>query len=403
LPDRVDVVVIGAGYTGLSAARIVAGAGASVAIFDTRAFGEGASARNGGHVLAGLIPRAADLVGRFGRQRARALFAGSLDAMAALESVIRDETIACEYEPVGHLEAAAKAAHFERFKTEQELLAREFNHHVTLVPRALQDTELGAGCYHGVLVDPQSVALHPVKYLHGLARAAIGAGARLHETTPVTRVTRQGVGFRVIAGGKAIVARDVIACTNGYTDSVLPALQRRVVPMGSFAIATEPLGDTVAAAIIPRRRLVFDSRYDSCQFRLARDNRLVFGVRAQIIPSTPASTRRLAAILQERLLSVFPQLRGTRIEYAWSGNVDMTRDRVPHAGLVDGMHYAIGYGGHGVALATYLGMRVGECLLGKQADTPFHDLRFDPIPLYHGRPWFLPLAGVYYKWKDWVE
>jgi len=102
------------------------------------------------------------------------------------------------------------------------------------------------------------------------------------------------------------------------------------------------------------------------------------------------------------MLEVFPQLRGVRVEYAWSGNVDFTRDMLPHAGLLDGMHYAIGYGGHGIALATYLGTRVGECLLGKQADTPFHDLRFSPIPLYNGRPWFLPLAALYYKWKDWV-
>ena len=400
--ERVDVVVIGAGYTGLSAARTVARAGASVAVFEKHALGDGASARNGGQVLTGLKPGAGELVARFGRQRARTLFAASLDAISVLESLIRDEQVPCDYERVGHLEAAAKASHFEHFKTEQDLLAREFNHHVDLVPRSLQDTELGSACYHGLLVDPRSAAIHPVKYLYGLARAATAAGARIHEHTPVTRVARHGVGFQVTAGGTKIAARDVVGCTNGYTDRTLPALRRRVVPIGSYAIATEPLAPEVAAAIIPRRRVAFDSKHFLYYFRLSPDNRLVFGGRAQFTPSTPSSTRRSAQILQQGMLEVFPQLRGVRVEYAWSGNVDFTRDMLPHAGLLDGMHYAIGYGGHGIALATYLGTRVGECLLGKQADTPFHDLRFSPIPLYNGRPWFLPLAALYYRWKDWV-
>jgi glycine/D-amino acid oxidase-like deaminating enzyme len=400
VPERVDVVVIGAGYTGLSAARTVARGGASVAVFDKQGLGSGASARNGGQVLTGLTLGAGDLVERFGRQRARTLFAASLEAMSALETVIRDEAIACDYERAGHIEAAAKASHFEHFKAEQELLAREFKHRVDLVPHSLQDTELASDRYHGLLIDPRSAAIHPVKYLHGLARAAMAAGARLYEHTPVTRVARQGVGFEVRAGGKKIVARDVIACTNGYTDRALPALRRHVVPIGSYAIATEPLTRDLAAAIIPRRRVVFDSKYFLYYFRLSPENRLVFGWRAQFTSSMPSSTRESAAILQRGMLQVFPQLREVRVEYIWSGNVDFTRDMLPHAGLVDGMHYAIGYGGHGIALATYLGMRVGECLLGKLSDTPFHDLRFDPIPLYIGRGWFLPLAGLYYRWKD---
>jgi glycine/D-amino acid oxidase-like deaminating enzyme len=403
VPARVDVVVIGAGYGGLSAARAVARGGASVAVFERQALGDGASGRNGGQVLTRLNPGAGDLVARYGRARARVLFAASLEAISMFERVIADEAIACDCERVGHLEAAAKASHFEHFKAEQEVLGREFDHRVDLVPRSLQDTELGAAGYHGVLVDPGSLAIHPVKYLHGLARAALAAGVRLYDRTPVTRVTRAGVGFEVTAAGRKIVARDVIACTGGYTDAALPGLRRRVVPIGSYVIATEPLSPDLAATIIPRRRVVFDSKYFLSHFRLSPDNRLVFGGLAQFTPSTPASTRASAVILRRRMLDVFPQLGDVRVEYAWSGNVDFTRDRLPHAGLVDAVHYAIGYGGHGIALSTYLGTRVGECLLGRQADTPFHDLRFDPIPLYRGRPWFLPFAGLYYKWKDFIQ
>ncbi len=270
-------------------------------------------------------------------------------------------------------------------------------------PRSLQETELGAAGYHGLLVDARSLAIHPLKYLHGLARAATAAGARLHDRTAITRVSRRGVGFQVTAAGRKIVARDVIACTNGYTDGALPALRRRVVPIGAYAIATEALSPELAARIIPRRRVGVDSKYVLHSFRLSPDNRFVFGGRAQFTPSTPASTRTSAVILQRAMLDLFPALRDTRVEYAWGGNVDFTRDMLPHAGLVDGIHYAIGYGGHGIALATYLGTHVGECLLGRQADTPFHDLRFEAIPLYNGRPWFLPFAGLYCRWKDLVS
>jgi glycine/D-amino acid oxidase-like deaminating enzyme len=394
VPDRVDVVVIGAGYTGLSAARAVARGGASVAVFDKQAFGDGASARSGGQVRTGLRLGAAELVTRYGRPRAKVLFTASVDAISALQRLIADETIACDSERVGHVQAASKPAHFERFAREQEVLAREFDHHVDLVPRSLQDTELGAAGYHGLLVDARSLAIHPLKYLHGLARAAMAAGARLHDRMPVTRVSRTGVGFQVTAAGRKIVARDVIACTNGYTDGALPALRRRVMPIGSHVIATEPLSAELAAQLIPRRRVVFDSDDSLHYFRLSPDNRLVFGGRAQFASATPARTRTSAIILRRAMVELFPALRDVRVDYAWSGNMDFTRDSLPHAGLVDGIHYAIGYGGQGIALATYLGARVGECLLGRQADTPFHDLRFDAIPLY---------AGLYYQWRNWTS
>ncbi len=409
IPDRVDVVVVGGGYTGLAAARMLARSGASVAVFEKRRAGECASARNGGQVLTGLKLGAGELIQAFGRQRARTLFAASLDAIDYLEELIEEEAIACDYQRVGHIEAAAKPSHFEHFKAEQSTLAREFDHRVELVPASAQRAEVVSDRYHGLLVDARSASIHPAKYLSGLARAATSAGARLYDQTAVTQIRRQGVGFAVeVRSGESgasrrqsVAARDVVACTGGDTDRALPALGRRIVPIGSYVIATQPLTPAQATGVLPRRRVAFDSRYFLSYFRLSSDNRLVFGGRAQFTPSTPSSTRRAAAILERSMLAVFPQLRGTRVEYAWSGNVDFTMDMLPHAGIVDGVHFAIGYGGHGIALATYLGTRVAECITGKQADTPFHDLRFDALPLYTGKPWFLPLAGLYYRWKDW--
>ncbi len=403
LPDRIDVVVIGAGCTGLAAARAVARGGGSVAVLDKAAFGDGGSARSAGLVRAGLRPGARDLAARYGRQRAKVLFGASLDAIASLQRLIADERIACDCECVGQIQAADSAARFEAFRTEQEVLARDFNHRVDLVPASLQDTEIGTTSYHGLLVDADGLVIHPLKDLHGLACAAIAAGARLHERTAVTRVTRAGVGFKVTAAGRTIIARDVIAATAGYTDAALPALRRRMVPGAVSAIATAPLPPDLTARLLPRRRMVSDTATLPHCFRLSDDNRLVFGRRSPGHRANAAGSADEARLLQREMSELFPALRDVPVEYAWSGRVDLTRDMLPHAGLVDGIHYAVGYGEHGIALATWLGTSVGECVLGRQADTPFHDLRFDAIPLYNGRPWFLPFAGLYYRWKDLVS
>ena len=403
LPLRVDVAVIGSGYTGLSAARQLARAGASVVVLERETIGWGASSRNGGQVLTGLKLGAAELLRKFWRERARALYAASLASIEYVEQVIAEENIECDYGRVGHLEAAYKPAHFDHFKRAQELLAREFDHPVRLVERREQASELGSNFYHGVLVDERSAGLHPAKYVRGLALAASRAGAELHEKTPALRVERNAAGFNVVTSRGSFTAKDVLVASNGYTDAAAPALRRRVIPIGSNIIATGPLREDVAARLLPKRRVVFDSKNFLYYFRLSDDNRLLFGGRAQFTPSTPYSTRQSALILRRGMVEVFPELRDVEVEYAWSGNVGFTRDRFPHAGRLDGVHYALGYCGHGVALATYLGAVMADAILGQGDRNPFHDLRFDAIPLYAGEPWFLPLAGMWYQFLDWIQ
>jgi glycine/D-amino acid oxidase-like deaminating enzyme len=174
--------------------------------------------------------------------------------------------------------------------------------------------------------------------------------------------------------------------------------------IGSYIIATEPLDAGVAQRILPNRRVVSSSKNFLHYFRLSEDNRLLFGGRAQFVPSTPQSTRRSAEILQRDMVVLFPELRETQIEYVWSGNVCFSMDMMPHAGRTrDGVHFAMAYGGHGVAMATYLGAKLGAALLGKENEIPFCDLRFSAIPLYNGLPWFLPFAGVWFKFLDWIQ
>ena len=225
LPSQADVVVIGSGYTGLSAARTLAQRGASVVVLEKETIGWGASSRNGGQVLTGLAIDPAALIKRVGLERAKTLHAASLQGLDYIEGLISAEGIDCDFERVGHLEAACKPAHFAHFQQSQELLAREFNHSIRLLDRSQQHEELGTDYYHGVLIDERSAGVHPAKYVRGLAQAAERAGAQLHEKTPALALERGAAQWRVFTPRGPIGAREILVATNGYTDVVAPSFR----------------------------------------------------------------------------------------------------------------------------------------------------------------------------------
>jgi glycine/D-amino acid oxidase-like deaminating enzyme len=403
LPARADVLVVGGGYTGLSAARVLAAAGARVVVCERGDIGGGASSRNGGQVLTGLKLAPADLIRRYGREKARMLFDLSMEALRRIEHLVTDEAIECEFTRSGHIQAACKPSHFEAFRVEQDLLASTFDHRVTLVPKSEQHAELGSDRYHGLMLDEASASLNPAKYVQGLARAAARAGAQLCRGTGVECLDKHANGWTVTTTRGRLEAGKVLAATNGHTTTLTPALQRRFVPIGSHIIATEPLDASVADRLLPRRRMAFDSKHFLFYFRMTADRRLLFGGRAEFAAPTPESGRRAARILQDGMVDVFPELKHTRVEYAWSGNVAFTRDQLPHAGCLDGVYFSGGYSGHGIAMATSMGEAIGTRLTGARVDHPLLDDRFPPIPLYFGRPWFLPLAGAVYRLEDWLR
>jgi len=403
--DRVDVVVIGAGYTGLSAARRLARSGASVLVIERGHVGFGASSRNGGQVLTGMRLDPAALVERYGESRAREVFDAANAAILHLEELVAEERIDCEYERTGHIQAAWKPSHFDAFRDEQALLARVFDHRVSLVPRAEQHAEIGSDRYHGLLVDEWSRALNPARLVHGLAAAAQRAGACIATGVTVERVARTNDRWQVVTSTGAVMAGDVLAATDAYSNGALPALQRRLVPFGSYIIATEPLSERTAAEVLPKRRMAFDSKHFLYYFRLTPDRRLLFGGRAEFTQPTSDSTRRAAGILQRGMLEIFPQLAGTRVEYAWGGRVACARDQLPHAVRLNGIYTAAGYCGHGIALATELGDLMARRISASDEQRPAHPLLdgdWPAIPLYRGTPWFLPAVGAYYRVKDWI-
>jgi glycine/D-amino acid oxidase-like deaminating enzyme len=409
LPARADVVVIGGGFTGLSAARILAKKGAKVAVVEANGVGWGASSRNGGMVLSGLKLTAERLAKRYGMELTRRMYASSLESIDLVEQIVREESIECSFSRCGHLEVASKPSHFDAYARSVEVIAKEFNHELRIIaPRELR-TEIGSEIYFGGIVDEVSAGVNPAQYISGLARAALRAGASVYENARVQQIERNrqngSPGFALVTARGNIFAREVLVGTSGYTSAVTPALQRKIVPIGSFIIATERLPAALAKELSPRNRMIFDSKHYLHYYRLTPDNRMLFGGRAAFFPETQNTIARSAAILRTDLIKVYPPLRDVKIEHAWGGTLDFCFDTMPHAGKFDGLHFALGYAGHGVAMATYLGTRIAEQMTGGGMDIPFEAIPFPgaPFGLYNGKPWFLPFAGAYYKLLDWVS
>lgn len=407
VPESADAVVMGAGFTGLSAARTLAKNGLRVVVLDAESIGWGASSRNGGMVLTGMKLSVEVLAKRYGMDATRHMYAASLKSIDCVEQIVREEAIDCNFERSGHLEVACKQTHFDSYARSVDLIAREFNHQLKIVSKQDLPAEVGSGIYFGGIVDEISAGVNPARYVAGLARAAQKVGVCLFEHTRVgtiERGSRQGKsGFLVRTSGGDIFAEHVLVGTSGYTTQATPKLKRRVIPIGSFIIATEPLNVSLACELSPRNRMIFDSKHYLHYYRLTPDNRMLFGGRAAFFPETTFTIRESAEILHRDLLEVYPQLRDTSIDYVWGGSLDFTFDVMPHAGQMDGLWFAIGYAGHGVAMATYLGQEVANEMCGKSFDNPYRNITFPTAPFYNGRPWFLPLAGAYYKVLDWIS
>ncbi|MGQ0601744.1 MAG: NAD(P)/FAD-dependent oxidoreductase [Anaerolineales bacterium] len=405
LPGAVDVAIIGGGFTGLSASRALAKRGARVAVLEAETLGWGASSRNGGMVLTGLKVGAETLFARYGKELTRRMFAASVRAIDCVEQIVREEAIECDFSRSGHLDVAWKPKHFQHFIRSAEVMVKEFNHTVRIVPRSELRNEIGSDAYHGGLVDEASAGLNPARYVAGLARAAEKAGALLFDRARVELVEREGPMFRVSTARGTLKAGAVFVATSGYTGRATPKLQRKIVPIGSYIIATEPLPHDLARAVSPRKRMIFDSKNFLYYFRLTPDNRMLFGGRAGFVPETPSTVRESAEILRRGMVNVYPQLHDVHVEYAWGGTLDFAFDRMPHVGQMDGLYYALGYAGHGVALATYLGTQMAGTMCGEAIDNPFAGLPFPgaPLGLYNGTPWFLPFAEMWYKFLDWVS
>lgn len=406
--ESTDVAIVGAGLTGLSAALALAKRGARVKVLEAHDAGWGASSRNGGMVLSGLKPTPHKLVARFGLDEARRLDAASIDAIDFVERLVRAEHIECDFVRCGHCALASKPSHYEDFAREAALVTQRFGRRVQLLAREDLRAEIGSSAYFGGLADEASAAVNPAKLVRGLAQAAQRAGVAIHERTPVMRMNRTtngARGFSVTTERGDLHARDVIVATGAYTGAEWPWLRRRIIPIGSYIIATEPLPEALARELSPRGRMLYDSKRFLHYFRLTPDRRMLFGGRASFVPESERAIAESAEILRRDMIAVFPHLRETPVEYVWGGTIDFTSDMLPHAGVIDGIHYAAGYAGHGVAMATYLGAKIAAKLAGERDDSPLLRLPFPapPLGVHRSIPALVPAVGAWYRLLDMVS
>lgn len=399
LPPSIDVAVVGAGYTGLHAALQTARGQRSTLVLDAEDAGWGCSTRNGGQVSTSIKPSFDLLARRHGERQAFDILKEGQRSLAFIGDFIRAERIDCDFAPVGRFHAAHNAAQYEALarRVQQQPRGLEVDAHV--VPRSEQRGELGSDAYWGGAVYTQHCSLHPARYHQGLLARAQEAGVMLAPRTPVQRIERRGGRFMLQTPRGIVSARDVVVATNGYTGAVTPWLQRRVIPIGSYMIATEELAPGLMDRLIPKNRIVSDTRKVVYYYRASPDRkRLLFGGRVSHQETDP---RLSAPRLHADMVAVFPELAGTRISHSWCGFVAYTFDELMHIGQHDGIHYAMGYCGAGVGTASYFGMRAGQQVLAlAEGRTALDGLAFQTRPLYSGNPWFLAPSVWYYRLRD---
>jgi glycine/D-amino acid oxidase-like deaminating enzyme len=398
LPSRVDVLIIGAGYTGLSAARETAAAGRSTLVLEAGAMGTGCSSRNGGQVAYSIKPSFDALKAKHGADVAFRICREGLDAVAYLRSLAAQE-IDCRWREDGCFFGAHTARHFERMARDAENQPRGLEQRISVVSRAEQHGEIASDFYHGGCVYHDDASLDPTRLLLGLLRRALERGASVVERCPVSALRPAGDGFEALTPRGAVHARQVLLATNGYSGPLSPWHRRRVIPIGSYQIATEPLGADRVRALIPRGRNIVDSRRVVVYFRPSADGeRIVFGGRAALAEKDPLACVPRLRRMMERIL---PQLHSVPLSHAWVGWVAYTFDTLPHLGRHEGLYYCMGYCGQGVPLAPYFGKRIGQQMLGlEEGRTALDGLPFPSRPYYGGKPWFLAPSVFVYRLID---
>ena len=399
LPQRADVVVVGSGYTGLHAALQTARGGRDTLVLDAEDAGWGCSTRNGGQISTSVKPGFDQLARRHGPQRARDILLEGRRSLSWFAEFVDTEKIDCDFGVVGRFHAAHNPVQFGKLVQAVEHQPKGLEVDAFVVPRAEQHQELGTDAYFGGVVYQRHASVDPARYHQGLLDRVRAAGTTVVARCPVTRVERIGAGFRVSTARGEVRARDVVIATNGYTGNLTPWLQRRVIPIGSYIIATEAIPPEQMKRLMPKNRIVSDTRKVVFYYRASPDQRrILFGGRVSTSETDP---RISGPMLHADLVGVFPELAGTRISHSWCGFVAYTFDELMHIGRHDGLHYAMGYCGSGVGMGSYLGMKLGQQVLGlSEGRTAFDGLAFQTRPLYTGKPWFLAASIRYYRWRD---
>jgi glycine/D-amino acid oxidase-like deaminating enzyme len=394
-----DVVVIGAGYCGLSAALHLAEAGRSVCVLEAETIGYGASGRNGGQVLPGLKLGEAELVARFG-ESGRRLWSMAEGAPEFVAKLIARKALACRFERSGalrlpHNEAARRRVHAAALDLERRKVdARWLN-------AAETAQVVGSEMYPGGLLDMRAGSIHPLEYVRELARVAQASGVRIHTHTPALRLEKTRNGWLVHTAHARFAAATVLVATNGYTDALVPGLARTLLPVNSFQIATAPLDQERLDGLLVGNPCAFETRRMAIYFRKSFDGRFVFGGRASFSSRRQGAPVADYSVMTRELHLRFPSLLDVPIQYRWTGLVCITPDFIPHYHEPEpGLKILLGFNGRGVALATRAGAWAAHRIAGIEDDGDFPVTPIRPIPFHGLRAPALNLAMQYYRVLD---
>lgn len=397
LPKSAEVVVIGSGFTGLSAARSLAKAGMQVVVLETEEIGAGASARNGGVVHPTLGVSGPNLIKRYGLEHAKDLYNIIFESFEFLQKLIEEEWIDCHFNISGAFEAAVRPKHLDWIQQRRDVLRDVFDHHTNVVLSDDRYKHIGSDLYVGGWLDPLGATVHPARLVHGLGEAALRAGAELHPFTQAVDLERDGSKHLIRTSRGNVLAENVLIACNGYIGDLVPGLRRRVIPINIVAAATEPLPLDLADRLIPKRYCFWDTFRLFHYFQRTEDDRMVFG---GVSGLRRGSVMGEAKVVYRRMTRIFPELKDIKLDYAWDGNVALTFDRLPHLGQLDGIYYALGFNGDGVLLGCYLGSKLAEMVRGEGDPSPLAEIEFPTMAFYRRRTWFMPLARVFYGVLD---
>ncbi|MYD75224.1 MAG: FAD-binding oxidoreductase [Gammaproteobacteria bacterium] len=399
LPKSADVVVLGSGYTGLSAAIQTARHGLQTVVLDAEDAGWGCSSRNGGQISISIKSSFGELCRQYGQDGAIALMQTGADALDWVGQFIRKNRIDCDFRQSGRFQGAHSPRAFKEMSRMISETPETMRNGAYPVSVEQQKEEIGTDFYHGGSINPRYASVDPARYHRGMLERAVNAGCGIITHCRATDLHRQGGIFRITTAKGQIRSRNVIVATNGYTGIATPWLRRRIIPIGSYIIATEPLPKGMIDVLLPTDRMITDTLKLVVYYRACPDRkRILFGGRVSVKETDPTAS---APRLRDMMLKRFPSLGGIRITHSWMGFVGYTFDRIPHLGVQNGLHYCMGYCGSGISLSSYLGSKTGLKVAGQPGgDSPLDRLNFKGRFYYRGNPWFLKPSIFYYRCRD---
>lgn len=405
IPAATEVAIIGGGFTGLNAALVLARAGKQVSVYDADAPGWGASSRNGGFLGPGwAFFDGAN--GAYGSDMAKRVVEESFQSLQYVKDVVANEQIDCDLKVVGYFKGAMTPRIYDSLGRNIERINKVLPCDAYMVPRAQQHQEVGSDLYHGGVSMPGYAGLHPAKYVKGLAKAAERLGVRVFSNARVSDLEQKAGAFAFKVRGRDVTARQVLIATNGYSGSLSPYLKRRIIPVGSGMITTEQLPPELMQKLMPKQQMLAGSQRVVTYYRPSPDGtRIMLGGRVLDMSGREKSNTANARYLLSLLIKIFPELSAHKISHYWHGLLGFTFDHFPHVDKIDGMFFAGGYNGTGVARSSWLGGQIANQMLGNSlGKTVYSELSFETRPYFNGKPWFLPLAvwgyGMLDKWDQ---